>query len=170
MDCIIVNFDEATFRLVPIKQKIWAKKGTKPQLPFWFSSIKANIMGALIDGKKMFFEWYNKLNAHSFIAFLGNFIQTLDLSKKYVFILDNAPAHKAKMTMKYIKSISENIFIEFLPPYSPQLNCIETCWKIVRHDVTSSNFFRTIDTLKNGVEMFLNETFFMLTPSNYLSR
>jgi len=95
---------------VPIKQKIWAKKGSKPQLPFWFSSTKANIMGALIDGKNMFFEWYNKLNAHSFIEFLKKFMQTLDLSKKYIFILDNAPAHKAKMTKKFIESFSDNIF------------------------------------------------------------
>ena len=87
-----------------------------------------------------------------------------------MFILDNAPAHKAKITRKFIESISDNIFIEFLPPYSPQLNCIETCWKITRHDVTSSNFFRTIDGLKRGVEEFLKGTFFMLSPSNYLSR
>lgn len=170
MDCSIVNFDEATFRLVPIKQKIWAKKGSKPQLPFWFSSTKANIMGALVDGKNMFYDWYDKLNAHCFIAFLKKFISTLDLTKKYVFILDNAPAHKAKMTKEFFEQISDNIFVEFLPPYSPQLNCIETCWKIVRHDVTSSNFFKKIEDLKNGIEMFLDETFFMLTPSNYLSR
>jgi len=155
---------------VPIKQKIWAKKGSKPQLPFWFSSTKANIFGALVDGKTMYYEWYDKLNAHSFVQFLQRFITTLEPDKKYIFILDNAPAHKAKMTLDFVKSVSENIFIEFLPTYSPQLNCIETCWKIVRHDVTSSNFFKTIEALKNGVEMFLEETFFMLNPSNYLSR
>ena len=155
---------------MPIKQKIWAKKGSKPQLPFWFSSTKANLMGALVDGRKMFYEWFEKLNAHSFIEFLKRFISTLDLSRKYVFILDNAPAHRAKMTKEFIKSISDNIYIEFLPPYSPQLNCIETCWKIVRHDVTSSNFFKYIENLKKGIEMYLDNTFFMLKPSNYLSR
>ncbi|MFH1439353.1 MAG: IS630 family transposase [Candidatus Woesearchaeota archaeon] len=170
MDCSIVNFDEATFRLVPVKQKIWAKKGSKPQLPFWFSSTKANIIGALVDGKKMFYDWYDRLNAHCFVEFLKKFILTLNKDKKYVFILDNAPAHRAKMTKNFIESISQNIFIEFLPPYSPQLNCIETCWKIVRHDVTSSNFFKSIETLKYGIEMFLDNTFFMFNPSNYLSR
>lgn len=170
MDCTIVNFDEATFRLVPVKQRIWAKKGSKPQLPFWFSSKKANIFGALIDGKKMYYEWYDKLNAHSFVQFIQRFITVLEPTKRYVFILDNAPAHKAKMTQEFIKSVSKNIFVEFLPPYSPQLNCIETCWKIVRHDVTSSNYFKTIDALKNGIEMFLDITTFMLKTSNYLSR
>ncbi len=170
MDCSIVNFDEATFRLVPIKQKIWAKKGSKPQIPFWFISTKANIFGALVDGKRMYYEWYKRLNAHCFIQFLQRFILILDPNKRYVFILDNAPAHKAKMTIEFIKSISDNIYIEFLPPYSPQLNCIETCWKIIRHEVTSANFFKTIENLKGGVEMFLDKNSFMLNSSNYLSR
>ncbi len=118
----------------------------------------------------MYYEWYEKLNAHFFIQFLQRFITTLNPNKKYVFILDNAPAHKAKKTIEFIKSISKNIYIEFLPPYSPQLNCIEICWRIIRHDVTSSNFFKSIEKLKGGVEMFIDETFVMLNSSNYLSR
>jgi transposase len=166
----IVNFDEATFRLVPIKQRIWAIKGTKPAAPFWFSNTKANLFGALVDGQKMYYEWYDKLNADFFIEFIKNFIKTIDINQKYVFIFDNAPAHKAKKSKEFLASLGENIFIEFLPPYSPQLNCIESCWKIVRHQVTSSNFFKTIKVLKGGIEEFLNEYYFMLKPNNYLSR
>ena len=168
LDCTIINFDEATFRLVPVKQRIWAKKGSKPQIPFWFSSVKANIFGALIDGKKMYYEWYDKLNAHCFIQFLQRFILTLNPNKKYIFILDNAPAHKAKMTKEYIKSVSPNFHIEYLPPYSPQLNCIETCWKITRHEVTSANFFKSIELLKQGIEMFLDETLSRTTSHHSL--
>ncbi|MFH1438972.1 MAG: transposase [Candidatus Woesearchaeota archaeon] len=54
-----------------------------------------------------------------------------DKNKKYVFVFDNGPAHKAKISKEYLYSLGKNIFIEFLPPYSPQLNCIETCWKII---------------------------------------
>lgn len=166
----IVNFDEATFRLVPIKQRIWAVKGTKPASPFWFSNTKANIFGALVDGKEMYYEWYDRLTADYFIQFITRFVKTLDINQNYVFIFDNAPAHKAKKSKEFLASLGDNIFIEFLPPYSPQLNCIETCWKIVRHDVTSSNFFKNIQLLKNGIEKFLKETIFMLKSSNYLSR
>ena len=100
---------------------------------------------------------------------MTRFVKTLDKNKKYVFVFDNAPAHKAKISQNYLNSI-KNVFIEFLPPYSPQLNCIESCFKIIRHDVTNSNFFQTIDSLKNGIEQFLDEHFFMFIPSNYLSR
>ena len=170
MDCSIVNFDEVTWRLVPVKQKIWAKKGSKPRLPFWFSNKKANLFGALIDGKKMYYEWFDKLNADYFIEFIARFVKTLNPNKKYVLIFDNAPAHKAKKSTDFLATLGDNIFIEFLPTYSPQLNCIETCWKIIRHDVTSSNFFKTIEDLKMGVEIYLKENAFTLIPNNYLSR
>lgn len=170
MGAKIVNFDEATFRLVPIKQRIWAAKGSKPALPFWFSNTKANIFGALVDGKEMYYEWFEKLNADYFIQFITNFVKTLDKNQKYVFIFDNAPAHKAKKSQEFLATLGNNIFIEFLPPYSPQLNCIEICWRIIRHQVTSSNFFKTIQILKKGIEQFLGEYIFMLESPNYLSR
>jgi transposase len=166
----IVNFDEATFRLVPVKQRIWTAKGSKPALPFWFSNTKANIFGALVDGKGMYCEWFDKLNANYFIQFIKNFVKTLDKNQKYVFIFDNAPAHKAKKSKEFLASLGENIFVEYLPPYSPQLNRIEICWRIIRHQVTSSNFFKTIDVLKRGVEQFLDGYNFMLKSPNYLSR
>ena len=169
MGCTIVNFDEVTFRLVPFLRKIWAAKRSKPKGIFWWSNKKANMFGALVDGKDLYYEWYDKLNAHSFLEFMKMFVATLDKNKKYVFVFDNGPAHTAKMSLEYLHSL-ENIFVEFLPPYSPQLNCIETCWKIIKHDVTNSNFFQTIDCLKAGIEQFLDEHFFKLNPSNYLTR
>lgn len=155
---------------MPIARKVWAESGTRPKGIFWWSNKKANMFGALINGKKLHYEWYNNLNAHSFVEFLTRFVQTLDISKKYVFVLDNGPAHRAKMSQVYMQSLGANIMIEFLPPYSPQLNCIETSWKIVRYNVTNSNLFQTIDDLKKGVQQFVDTHNFMLNPSNYLSR
>lgn len=170
MDAQIVTFDEATFRLVPVNKRVWGLKGTKPKIPFWFSNTKANIFGALIDGKKLHYEWYEKLTADYFISFIERFVKTIDATEKYVFVFDNAPAHKAKKSKEFLNSLGKNIYIEFLPTYSPQLNCIETCWKIIRYNVTSSRIFKSIEDLKKGVEMFVDEFSFRLNPSKYLSR
>ena len=170
MGCTIVNFDEVTFRLVPFIRKVWALKGSRPEGLFWWCNKKANMFGALIDGKKLSYKWYDKLNTTSFMDFMKRFVATLDKDQKYVFIFDNGPAHKSKKSQEYLSSLGENIFIEFLPPYSPQLNCIETCWKIIRYNVTNSNIFPTVEDLKGGVEMFLGDYFFTLNPSHYLVR
>lgn len=128
------------------------------------------MFGALVDGKKLYYEWFDRLNTTAFITFMQHFVATLNPTKKYIFVFDNGPAHKSKKSQEFLHSLGENIFIEFLPPYSPQLNCIETCWKIVRYNVTNSNWFQTIEGLKAGIEMFLTNRFFMLNPSNYLIR
>lgn len=128
------------------------------------------MFGALIDGKTLYYEWFDKFNTIFFIEFIKRFVATLDPNKRYVFIFDNGPAHKSKKSQEFLNSLGDNILIEFLPPYSPQLNCIETCWKIVRYNVTNSNWFQTIENLKAGIEQFLTGHFFMLNPSDYLIR
>ncbi len=170
MDFTIINFDEATFRLVPIKQRIWALKGSKPSLPFWFSNSKANIFGALIDGQKLFYKWFDKLDTKMFIQFIKDLIEYLPKDKKYLFIFDNAPAHKSKESLEFLKNLDKNFAIEFLPPYSPQLNCIESCWKTMRYEVTSANLFKSIEDLKLGIEGFLKNHFFTFKTTNYLTR
>jgi hypothetical protein len=80
LDCTFVNFDETTFRLVPFLRKIWALKGSKPQGLFWWSNKKANMFEALINGKELCYEWYNKLNTISFLDFMQRFVATLDLN------------------------------------------------------------------------------------------
>lgn len=165
-----MNFDEASFRLVPKLTRVWAPRGTRPKGVFWWSNKKANIFGALIDGNELYYEWYEHLNATTFIEFITRFVTTLDPTKTYVFVFDNAPAHKAKKTQTFLATLAPNILIERLPTYSPQLNAIETCWKIVRHDVTNSNLYQNIEHLKSGIESFLEGHFFMLNPTNYLIR
>ena len=168
MGCTFVNFDEVTFRLVPRIRKVWAPKGSKPKGLFWRSKEKANMFGALVDGRKLYYDWYDKLNSLSFIDFVKRFVSTLDKRRTYVFVLDNSPAHRSKVSRAFLNALGDNVLIEFIPPYSPQLNCIETCWKIIRYTVTNSNFFKEVDDLKRGIEMFLEDHIFTLNPTNYL--
>lgn len=79
---------------------------------------------------------------------MERFIEKLPKHKKYVFIYDNGPCHKSKKALNFLYSLGENYKIEFLPPYSPQLNAIESCWKIIRHDVTNSTLFENVEMLK----------------------
>jgi transposase len=166
----IVTFDEASFRLVPVYRRVWFLRGQKPKGIFFWSNKKLNIFGALIDGKKLFYEFYNSLNSLTYWAFLENFVETLSKDKKYVFLFDNAPYHKSSVIMEYLESLSKNIVVEFFPPYSPELNPTETCWKILRNNVTNSTHFHCIEEMQRAIEKSLNNHFFMLNVSNYLCR
>ncbi|MFT4297998.1 MAG: IS630 family transposase [Candidatus Woesearchaeota archaeon] len=167
MDHELITFDEVGFRLVPVYRKVWFFKGEKPKGIFFWCNKKLNLIGALINGKKIFYEWHNSLNSLTFRAFLSSFIDTLSKKKKYVFLLDNAGYHKTYCITNFLASF-ENIKVEFYPPYSPELNAIETCWKIVRANVTNSTYFKSIEDMKLAIEIFLDNHFFKLNLSNYL--
>jgi transposase len=165
-----VTFDEASFRLVPVYRRAWFVKGEKPRGIFFWSNKKLNIFGALIDGKEFFYEFYDSMNTLTYKAFLREFIKTLPKRKKYVFLFDNAPYHKSSSIVKFLKEFDKKIAVEFFPPYSPELNPTETCWKTIRSNVTNSTYYPTLDKMQDAIEEFLDGHLFMLEVSNYLCR
>ena len=165
-----MTFDEASFRLVPVYKRVWFMKGQKPRGVFFWSNKKLNIFGALVGGQKLFYEFYTSMNSLTFWAFLDHFIQTLTKKKKYVFVLDNAPYHKSSVIQEYLTELGPNIKVEFLPPYSPELNPTETCWKTLRNQVTNSTYFPTLENMQQAIEGFLDNHIFMLNLPNYLCR
>ncbi len=54
-----------------------------------------------------------------------------------VIILDNASFHKSKRLQDSFNQ--HNIILEFLPPYSPELNPIEKLWGLIKR--TLRNYF-----------------------------
>jgi transposase len=167
LDHKLITFDEVGFRLVPVYRKVWFFTGEKPKGVFFWSNKKLNLIGALIEGKKVFYEWHDSLNSLTFKAFLSSFIETLSKEKNYVFLLDNAGYHKTSCITNFLNSFP-NIKVEYYPPYSPELNAIEICWKITRARVTNSTYFETIEEMQIAIENFLDKHFFMLELSNYL--
>lgn len=164
-----MTFDEANFRLVPVYKRVWFLKGQTPEGVFFWSNKKINIIGALIEGKKLHYEWVNSLNTVTFYFFLKRFIKKHP-RKKYVFIMDNAGYHKTSPIKQLFQQHQNRIKIEYLPPYSPELNPTETCWKIIRNNVTNSTYFPTMENMQKEIEGFLNKHFFMLKLPNYLCR
>jgi len=164
----IITFDEAGLRLVPVYRRVWYTKGERPEGVFFWSNKRINIFGALINGRDFYYQFYESMNTLTYLIFLWNFINQLP-EGNYVFLFDNASYHKSSMIRKFLNRFN-NIIVEFFPPYSPELNPTETCWKIIRHDVTNSRHFDTIDEMCSSVREFLSNHSFTLTVSNYLCR
>ena len=150
----IVTFDEVSFRLVPVYKRVWFFKGEKPKGVFFWSNKKINIIGALIDGKDLFYEWHTSLNTVTFYMFLTNFLEKYP-KQKFVFVMDNVGYHKTSPIQDLINKEKGRVLVEYLPTYSPQLNPIETCWKIVRHNVTNSTYFPNMEDMQKGNRLAL---------------
>ena len=170
MGFILVAFDEAKFQLQPEFKRIWFPKGEKPKGVFFWCSKKLLTFGALTSKHKFFYEFYDSQNSLTFCAFLREFIETLDRKQNYVFILDNAGYHKTQPVRSLLAEYESFISVEYLPPYSPELNPIETCWKVTKNVVTKSQYFPTMENMQNALESFWEKHIFMQDFITYLCR
>ena len=170
MGFVIVAFDEVKFQLEPVYKRIWFPKGEKPQGAFFWSSQKLLPFGALTSNHRFFYDFYDAQNSLTFRCFLKEFIKTLRRKKNYVFILDNAGFHKTQPVRNLLNEYSSFIAVEYLPPYSPELNPIETSWKVTKNSVTKSQYFSDIESMQEALENFWHEHIFMQNFITYLFR
>ena len=138
-----MSIDEVGFQLATNYKRIWFEKGKKPKRAFFWSNKKLTVFAAQIQNEKVFYEFHIAQNSLIFMAFLRGLFDHLDKNKKYVFILDNAGWHKTQVVRNLLNEQKDWIKVEFIPPYSPELNPIETNWKVTRNAVTKSRHFKT---------------------------
>ena len=170
MGCELVSIDEASFQLATGYKRIWFLRGDKPKRAFFWSNKKLTVFGALTSSSKFYYDFYIAQNSLTFSFFLEDLFAWLDPRKKYVLILDNASFHKTCVIKSLLEKNKAWINIEYLPPYSPELNPIETCWKVTKNAVTKSQHFKTIDSMQLNLEEFWDKHIFTQTFMRYLCR
>ncbi|MFH1133462.1 MAG: IS630 family transposase [Nanoarchaeota archaeon] len=170
MDHEIIAIDEASFQLTTTYKKIWFPRGETPRGAFFWSNKKLITFGALTSDHHFHYDFYESQNSLTFKHFLRNLFEKLNPKKKYVVILDNAGFHKTCCIKHLFDEFSPRIKVEYLPPYSPELNPIETCWKVTKNNVTKSQYFPTIDDMQNALENYWTEHIFTQNFMRYLCR
>ncbi len=166
----LVSIDEASFQLKTSYKRIWFPKGEKPKGAFFWSNKKLTVFGALTSSSKFYYNFFVAQNSLTFSAFLYGLFDWLDPNKKYVFILDNAGFHKTDCVKDLLNKHSQRIAIEHIPPYSPELNPIETCWKVTKNAVTKSQHFKTTEAMQQSLEKFWHNHIFTQNFMHYLCR
>ena len=163
----IIALDEASFQLVTTYKRIWFPRGEIPRAAFFWSSKKLITFGALTSKHKFYYDFYDSQNSLTFKHFLRTLLDKLGKKKKYLLVLDNVGYHKTSCIKNLLQEYS-HISIEYLPPYSPELNPIETCWKVTKNRVTKSQYFESIDDMQEALESFWAEHNFMQNFMRYL--
>ena len=163
----IIALDEASFQLVTTYKRIWFPRGEIPRAAFFWSSKKLITFGALTSKHKFYYDFYDSQNSLTFKHFLRTLLDKLGKKKKYLLVLDNVGYHKTSCIKNLLQEYS-HISIEYLPPYSPELNPIETCWKVTKNRVTKSQYFENIDNMQEALETFWANHNFMQDFMRYL--
>jgi len=139
--------DESHFGLTPRVPYAWQTKENPILLPASKGKY-LNVVGLMNRKNNLFFEVLETtLNSDRFISFMDRFVvQTI---KKTVVILDNCPIHKSKKFMAKIEEWKEqDVWIFFLPPYSPELNLIEILWRRIKYQWLCFDAYLCFQNLK----------------------
>jgi transposase len=90
-------------------------------------------------------------NGLSFLEFLKQLLRRKRNGRMMYVILDNARWHHAKVIEPWLKEHSDVLKLDFLPPYSPDLNTIERVWKLTRRLCTHNRYFPVLEQLTRTV-------------------
>lgn len=94
----------------------------------------------------------DKFNAETFQRFLSKLIHRKRSGRKMFVVTDNARWHHAKVLTPWLKRQTKALRLDFLPPYSPELNHIERVWKLTRRLCTHNYYFELLEELIFTVE------------------
>ena len=107
----------------------------------------------LRDGQFLFRREAGRFNSDSFWEFLKIFRETSAVTGRRVLaISDNAQYHRSKLHLAWRRQQLPQFGLDFLPPYSPELNPIERVWKLTRRMCLHNRYFAFLDSVVDAVE------------------
>ena len=142
--------DECGFKLTPCIPYAWQPIGK--QLSIRSSKDRVtNLFGLLSrKGKLKVYSTSQSINSQ----FIIECIDQIALSAKgpTVLVMDNAPWHKAeKVLHKQKEWMNKDVYLFFLPTYSPHLNLIETLWRKIKYEWLKPEDYLSVNTLKGAI-------------------
>lgn len=128
----IYYFDESGFSISSNLPYLWSPM-KKPSVVKTLICKRINVLGFLSkQGDLKSYISDGRVNSDKVIEVFDSFVETL--SKPTIVVLDNASFHKSKKFKSHIaKWANKGLTLCYLPPYSPQLNIIETLWRFMKY-------------------------------------
>jgi transposase len=148
--------DEVHFQQYGSRCRMWIPLELKDPVLRHFPGRKSvGYFGAvrLRDGLFVAMREPNKFNAQSFHDFMKKLLEVGSTAgRRMVLIMDNARYHHAKLHNAWRKEQAYRFALDFLPPYSPDLNPVERVWKLVRRNCLHNRYFHTLKEVQDVVE------------------
>lgn len=119
-------------------------------------SARRNVFGLFSrDNEFEGYETFGSMNSELLVAYIDDFAN--QTKQKSVIVLDNAPFHHANIVKKKIEEWKEkDLFIWFLPKYSPHLNIIETLWRKIKYEWLKPHDYVDWKTLNKALDNIFN--------------
>jgi transposase len=163
--------DEVHFQQQGSRCRMWVPPETKDPIVLHHPTRKSIGYFAAVrlrDGKFLYSRQTGSFNAQTFFEFLVLFQQHSAVAdRRVVAITDNAPYHRSRLHREWQEQQMPGFRLDFLPPYSPELNPIERVWKLTRRLCLHNRYFGMLEGVMAAVEDQFSE---WLDPNDTLRR
>ena len=164
---LVFFFDEGRFGLQPVIGRCWTLTGLRKKLiikpGYKFFYLYSSVSPHTGEDFTLLMPWVNTNVMNIYLNKMSEFY----CDKKIMMIMDQAGWHRSKDLI-----IPDNIQIEYLPPYSPELNPVEKLWQWLRRHACRNRLFESTENLINVLSTTLknmsNFELSKLCKCNYL--
>jgi transposase len=148
--------DEVHFQQQGSRCRMWVPPEIKDPVVYHHPTRKSVGYFAAVrlrDGEFLFRRESGRFNGESFWEFLKMFREASAVpGRRVLAISDNAQYHRSKLHLDWRIQQGPNFGLDFLPPYSPELNPIERVWKLTRRLCLHNRYFAFLDSVVDAVE------------------
>jgi putative transposase len=129
-----VVLDETGLMLQPLVRRTWAPRGQTPVLYAWDRHDRLSVIGALSQAPRnrrvgLYFAVQNRnVTAEDVVAFLRQVQRSL--GRKLIVVMDRWSVHRKAAKILFG---DRRFWIEWLPPYAPDLNPVEQVWNHTKY-------------------------------------
>lgn len=148
--------DEVHFQQQGSRCRMWIPPEDKDPIVYHHPTRKSvGYFGAvrLRDGRFLYRREAGRFNGQTFWEFLKLFREASACADRRVIVItDNVAYHRARVHAAWRAEQSPNFELDFLPPYSPELNPIERVWKLTRRLCLHNRYFAFLESVVEAVE------------------
>ncbi len=149
--------DESGFCNVPVVARAWQFRDEEIRITPQRGK-RLNVFGFLSRANKARTWTSEKTITAQFVVDSIEEWVSEKLAKPRVLVLDNARIHRSRlMQEKLAEWKAKNLYVFFLPAYSPHLNLIETLWRKMKYEWLKAEDYASFEKLTEAVKKILSE-------------
>lgn len=147
--------DESAFSMNPKLPYGWSPAGERIKI-FPRRDKKINLFGVFrADNFCVTYESKENINSDFLIKAIDDFCKYM--KKPTVLVLDNAPTHRSeKFSAAIERWLEKDLYIFFLPKYSPHLNIAETFWRKAKYEWLRPSDYGSFSKFKKKIKTIFN--------------
>jgi transposase len=155
---LILWADEMGLRSDHSAGRSWAPVGQTPLIRGTGQRFGANVISAISNkGRLQFKVFKQRFTSPVLIDFLQRLVRQAD-GQKIILLLDGHPVHRAKKVREWVAAHAEQIELQFLPGYSPELNPTELLNQDVKTNALGRRRPRSQDELIADTRSYLRSS------------